>query len=84
MSKDDYFSKLKKNLRNDGKGTREVTNYMPKQWFYGNFSNWQIFDNPPGWANKNSNIEFFNVTIKRDYSLRRRQQKFDKEIKIYV
>ena len=35
-------------------------------------SKWQMFHNPPGWSNTNSNIESFNVTIKRDFSLRKR------------
>lgn len=77
VSKDDYFCKLKKfEVCCDQKGTSEVFKYMSKQWFYGNFSNWQIFNNPPGWANTNSNIESFNATIKRDYSLRRRYSVF--------
>jgi hypothetical protein len=33
---------------------------------------WQIFHNPPGWSNTHSNIESFNATIKRDFSLRKR------------
>jgi len=41
-------------------------------WFSGKFSKWQIWHNPPGWANTNSNIESFNATIKRDFSLRKR------------
>jgi hypothetical protein len=28
---------------------------------------WQMFHNPPGWSNTNSNIESFNATIKRDF-----------------
>jgi hypothetical protein len=40
-------------------------------WFSGKFSKWQIWHNPPGWANTNSNFESFNATIKRDFSLRK-------------
>ena len=32
--------------------TKVVYTYM-KTWFSGRFSNWQIFHNPPGWANTN-------------------------------
>jgi hypothetical protein len=38
----------------------------------GNFSRWQIYHNPPGYASTNSIIESFNATIKRDFSLRKR------------
>ena len=41
-------------------------------WMSGKWSKWQIYHNPPGWSNTNSNIESFNATIKRDFSLRRR------------
>jgi len=33
---------------------------------------WQMFHNPSGWSNTSSNIESFNATIKRDFSLRKR------------
>jgi len=53
------------------KATKGVYTYM-STWFTGRFSKWQIFHTPPGWANTNSNIESFNATIKRDFSLRKR------------
>jgi hypothetical protein len=33
---------------------------------------WQMFHNPPGWSNTNSNIGSFNATIKRDFFLKKR------------
>ena len=45
-------------------------------WFKGKWSKWQIFHSPPGWSSTNSNIESFNATIKRDFSLRRRYTVF--------
>ena len=41
---------------------------MEAQWLTGSFSNWQIFNNNPGYANTNSNIESFNSTFKRVYT----------------
>jgi len=60
----------------DNKGTKNVFKYMDEQWFTGRWSVWQVFCNPPGWVNTNSNIESFNATIKRDHSLRRRYSVF--------
>ena len=53
------------------KKTKSVYEYC-NSWFFGNYSKWQIYHSPPGWASTNSNIESFNATIKRDFSLRRR------------
>ena len=58
-------------LKWNKKKTRLVYEYC-STWFNGRWSNWQIWHNPPGWANTNSNIESFNATIKRDFSLRKR------------
>jgi hypothetical protein len=46
--------------------------YIDEQWFKGNFNKWQIFRNPPGYANTNSNIESFKATLKRDFTGRRK------------
>jgi hypothetical protein len=46
--------------------------YVNKQWFKSNFNKWQIFRNPPGYANTNSNVESFNNVIKRDFTGRRK------------
>ncbi len=73
VSKADFDEKVKNFEKEwNKKGTKNVFEYMNKQWFTGKFSSWQVFTNPPGWANTNSNIESFNATIKRDHSLRRR------------
>ena len=50
----------------------KVTAYISnqKQWFQGVFTKWQVFNNPPGYANTNSPIESFNATFKRDFAKR--------------
>jgi len=53
------------------KKTKAVYEYV-STWLTGNYSKWQIYHNPPGFASTNSNIESFNATIKRDFSLRKR------------
>ena len=71
----------------------EIYSYIEKQWFNvtfkGDFTKWQIFRNPPGFANTNSNIESFNATIKRDFTGRKKLkinsalQKLDQIIHYY-
>ena len=46
--------------------------YINIQWFQGDFTLWQIFRRSPGYSCANSNIESFNATIKRDFTLRKR------------
>jgi hypothetical protein len=46
--------------------------YIEDQWFKGSFTKWQIFRNPLGLANTNSNIENFNAIIKRDFTGKRK------------
>ena len=50
--------------------------YIKEQWLE-KYNNWQIFRNPPGYANTNSNIESFNASIKRDFTFR-------KKLSVYV
>ena len=46
--------------------------YIEEQWFKGSFTYQQIFRNPPGFANTNSNIESFNTTVKCDFTGKRK------------
>lgn len=46
--------------------------YMRDQWLFGQFSNWQAFWTPSGYATTNNPVETFNNVLKRDYTLRRR------------
>jgi len=51
-------------------GTK-MLDYIQKQWFEGVFNKWQVFCNPPGYANTNSPIDqSFNATFKRDFTKR--------------
>ena len=73
MSKNE--KELNENIRlfkNDYKDYPEFVNYVNAQWFTGRYNKWQIFRNDPGMANTNSNIESYNATVKRDYTLRKR------------
>ena len=38
------------------------------EWFSGDFTNWQIFHSPPGFATTQACIESFNSTFKGDYT----------------
>jgi len=42
--------------------------YVKSQWLEGNFSNWQCFLTPPGYATTNNPVEQFNRALKRDYT----------------
>ena len=54
----------------------KMLKYIKEQWLE-KYNNWQIFRNPPGYANTNSNIESFNASIKRDFTFR-------KKLSVYV
>jgi len=54
------------------KNYKAMHDYINNQWLTGPFNKWQVFRNPPGFANTNSNIESFNASIKRDFTIRRR------------
>ncbi len=51
------------------KSNPKMYEYVNTQWLNGVFSNWQIFLNDPGYANTNSNLESFNSSFKRDYTI---------------
>ena len=42
--------------------------YIKKEWLTGDFTNWQIFHSPPGFAATQGCIESFNSTFKADYT----------------
>ena len=46
--------------------------HIDQQWFNGEFTNWQVYHNPPGFANTNSNIESVNNDFKRFFTNRKR------------
>ncbi|GMF30308.1 unnamed protein product [Phytophthora fragariaefolia] len=52
-------------------GLAPFCNYLEEQWLYGQFSQWQFFWTPSGYASTNNPVEQFNRVIKRDYTLRR-------------
>ena len=66
-----YNVKVKK-FNEKWKNHKDMLSYFKKSWLLGDFTKWQIFHNPPGYASTNSNIESFNASIKRDFTLRRR------------
>ena len=74
IMRNSFFLELFKEKWNR-KATKAEYNYMAT-WFSGRWCNWQIFHNPPGYPNTNYNIESFNATIKRDFSLRKRYSVF--------
>lgn len=49
----------------------DVVEFLNEHWFTGVFNNWQIYHNNSGFANSNSNVESFNIAIKRDFTERK-------------
>ncbi|CAF0860350.1 unnamed protein product [Brachionus calyciflorus] len=60
------FSKWKRNKFD------KFADYFEKEWIRGHFSNWQIFNTPPGYSSSNSIIESFNRTVKTSFTLKKR------------
>jgi hypothetical protein len=73
-SEKEYEKKISR-FKTHWKNENRVVEYV-ESWLRGRFSNWQIFNNPTGWASTNSNIESFNATIKRDFTFRKRYSVF--------
>lgn len=46
--------------------------YMIRQWLNGNYSNWQCYVTPAGFATTNNPCETFKRALKRDYTQRRK------------
>jgi hypothetical protein len=44
--------------------------YFVKQWINSDFSNWQLFHTPPGYASTNNPLEQYNARIKQDFTKR--------------
>ena len=68
---EDYRDNIEKFKTKYYKRHRACYDYCAS-WFYGPWSNWQIYHNKPGQANTNSNIESFNNVIKKKYTNRRK------------
>ena len=71
-SYDEYSSKLLEFKSTwDKSPTKRFFDYFNSSWLEGNFSNWQIFHNPIGFACTNSPIESFNSQIKAAFTNRK-------------
>ena len=71
-SKSEYKNLIKEFVKTYKKGHPEMLDYIYKNWFKSVFNRWQIFRNSHGFANTNYNIESFNSTIKRDFTMRKK------------
>lgn len=67
VSEDD-FENLREKFFVTYKKFPKTCTYMEKQWLSGDFSKWQIFHTPPGYASSQGCIESFNSTFKADYT----------------
>jgi hypothetical protein len=63
---------VKKNLRKNGQNKFHIYKYINEQWFNGEFSKWQVYHNPPGFARANSNMEGINGDFKIFFTKRKR------------
>ena len=66
------IKKFTKRYKTEKTAADDLFTYVNTQWLTGVFNKWMIFNNEPGWANTNSNIESFNAVIKRDFFKRKR------------
>jgi len=71
-SKEEYDLLRKKFSKRYKNKHPKLFEYVFKQWLSGRFSKWQIFRNSYGFANTNSNIEYFNAVFKKFHTNRRR------------
>ncbi len=72
LSKHEYDDLLKTTL-NRWKTKSELQGfheYLVKQWINSDFSNWQLFHAPPGYASTNNPLEQYNARIKQDFTKR--------------
>lgn len=72
LSESEFKEKLKSFKTKYQINYPELYDYINEQWFENVFNKWQIYQNEPGYANSNSNVESFNNVIKRDFTSRRR------------
>lgn len=54
------------------KQSPHIYKYINEQWFNGEFSKWQVYHNPPGFAGANSNMEGINGDFKTFFTKRKR------------
>ncbi|ETP11504.1 hypothetical protein F441_12980 [Phytophthora nicotianae CJ01A1] len=74
FTEDEYFTRKKEVLFQWNKRPELDTfrMYMEKQWLSRNFSNWQCYLTPSGFATTNNPCETFNRAFKRDYTQKRK------------
>ena len=70
---EEEWERGKKDFKKKGaKQSPHIYNYIEKQWFNGEFTNWQVYHNPPGFAGSNSNMEGVNADFKKFFTNRNR------------
>ena len=72
LNEKEYENGKKSFITKWSKRSSHIYNYIDQQWFNGEFTNWQVYHNPPGFANTNSNIESVNNDFKRFFTNRKR------------